>query len=368
MKKKILFVIDIPDWAYHNIAKELSKHLQSDYEIYYVSSNDYLLRKNRLNKFWSKIFNFYSFVRFGFYKALSINKKIYFAKKNIQIPKFTKTKVFKINTNKEYEINSFDYLVEMAYYFQYTCEFPFKFRKKIVGLYTDSFPHEGNSIDLKKEKDVKELNRDEFYNHYIRHYDGLIVGSQNLFNYYEKYNHPIALVNSIYRADEFQENKQVGENEYLTIGWTGNPNRMMKGFREIIEPAINNLIGKGLKIKLKTRFTGDYEGLLSFYTDVDLICIASKADTGPSLFAEASLSKVPALTTEIGFPKMIIKNGKNGFFVERDIHEFETKITELYYNRELLKQMSNQIKKDYLDKLNNEELAINLKNILVKLD
>ena len=37
----------------------------------------------------------------------------------------------------------------MAYYFQYISEFPFIANKKLVGIYTDSYPHEGPSFDEK---------------------------------------------------------------------------------------------------------------------------------------------------------------------------------------------------------------------------
>ena len=62
-----------------------------------------------------------------------------------------------------------------------------------------------------------------------------------------------------YRAEDFEENLNVGQNENFTIGWTGNPNREMKGFREIIEPAIKELQEEGLNLNLKTKFSGSYE-------------------------------------------------------------------------------------------------------------
>ncbi len=104
-----------------------------------------------------------------------------------------------------------------------------------------------------------------FFNKYIKPYDALLVGSENLYNDYHKFNFPMALANGIYRAEDFEENLNVGQNESLTIGWTGNPNREMKGFREIIEPAIKELQEEGLNLNLKTKFSGSYEELLSFY-------------------------------------------------------------------------------------------------------
>lgn len=364
MKEKILFVIDIPNWAYHNIAKEISKNISTDYEVYYTICKDYPIRENKLNSFLSFVYNFYSSIRFYFYKTIGIDRKITFIKGRILYQKPTQAWVYEVLTNEKVKQTEFDYIFDMAYYFQYTFELPFRAKKRLVGLYTDSFPHEGNTKDLKSDRDVSKLNREDFFNLYIKHYDGLIVGSQNLYDVYKNFKNPVALVNAVYKMDEFEENKNIGENEYLTIGWTGNPNRPMKGFREIIEPAINNLIAKGFMLKLKTRFSGDYDGLLNFYKDVDLICIASTADTGPFLFSEASLSNVPAISTKIGFPEMVIKSGENGFFVNRSIPAFERKIVELYNNRTLLKKMSSVIKNDYLEKLDNEKLINNFVSLL----
>jgi glycosyltransferase involved in cell wall biosynthesis len=163
----------------------------------------------------------------------------------------------------------------------------------------------------------------------------------------------------------FQENEKIGENNGLIIGWTGNPERQMKNFYSIILPAIEILQKKGLKIHLKTKFSGSYEELYSFYKDVDLILIASDADTGPSMFAEAALSKVPAISTNVGFPKMVIQNNINGIIVEKNTIENFTKAIETLYNdKNLLKSFSNRIKTDYLEQLDNQKLANDLKKFI----
>ncbi|MEJ8598861.1 glycosyltransferase [Riemerella anatipestifer] len=254
----------------------------------------------------------------------------------------------------------------MAYYIQYTSQLPFNSKKRFVGLFTDSFPHDGPSFDIKKNIDVKTLNREQFYSNYLSHYDGVIVGNENLYLDYSMF--PIHLVkaNGIYRQNEFIENNNVGNKEGLTIGWTGTPDRPMKGFRQFIEPAVKIVQETGRKISLKTRFSGEYEGLLDFYKDVDLVVIASSADTGPSLFAEASLSNVPSISTSIGFPKMIIENGLNGIIVDRSVEDIASAIMDLYDNREKLRLFSSRIKKDYLKVLDNCISANSLQQFLDK--
>ena len=255
----------------------------------------------------------------------------------------------------------------MAYYFQYVCAFPFSAKKKLVGIYTDSFPHEGPSFDAKKQIELKLLSRKQFFENYLKSYDGIIVGNQNLYNDYHTLTDNLVIANGIFRQEDFLENNTVGKHEQLVIGWTGNPNRSMKGFKEVIEPAVEKVQKTGRNIELKTQFSGSYESLLSFYKEVDLICIASEADTGPSLFSEACLSNVPAISTKIGFPKMVIQNQINGVFVERDIDEMANAIIDLYDHREKLSLFSDRIKKDYLNVLDNNLLLENLKTFLKKL-
>lgn len=365
MKKKIIFAVDCKNWAYHNIAKSYSEYL-TDYEVYYYITKDYEIKNRKFNRFQFIFINSLNFIRLYLYKFFSISKKIFFVDSslNFSYPVFSKDKIYDIKSDCLVSIKSVDYIWEMAYYFQYTSVIPkISFKKRFIGIYTDSFPHEGPNKDLKKNKSTDSLSIESFYKEYIKHYDGLIVGSNNLLQKYRSITDKVIFSNSILGQEKFIENKKIGEENGLCIGWTGNPNREMKNFYSIIKPCIEQLQKKGLNIQLKTKFSGSYEELYSFYTDVDLVIIASDADTGPSLFAEASLSKVPAVSTRIGFPKMIIQNNINGIIVEKNtIEGFTTAIEKLYYNRELLKNFSARIKEDYLIQIDNHTMA----NQLVK--
>ena len=332
MKKTILFIADKPDWAYEFMIKAWLPFLQKDYDCFVAYDDDYNVKKNNSrSKIFQFIFNIKSLLKFFVFKIINKNEAVYFLDKSgkYYYPKYPKEKVFKYKTDLSKELTdkkNFDIKVEMAFYFQFMSVFPFTSEKKFVGIYTDSFPHEGPSFDEKTKTDLKKLSRKEFFEKYLKPYDGIIVGSSGLYNDYKELTDKITFGNGIYLQDEFVENKNIGEKEGLTIGWTGNPNRPMKGFKEVIEPAIEEVNKTGRKVSLKTKFSGPYQDLLTFYSDVDVIAIASEADTGPSLFAEASLSKVPAISTKIGFPKMIIEDGINGIIVNRDIEEMKNLI------------------------------------------
>lgn len=358
-RKSILFIADKPNWAYHNIVKTWVEAL-IEYDCYIAFSQDYAIRSHQFSTVESNFWNFINALRSPS-KYFKIDSS-----KGFSIPKYKNPPVYMVSTMQLVEQMFFDYQVELAYYFQYTSIFPFKAKTKIVGLYTDSFPHEGPYIDKINDRNLHHLDRDVFFKYYLSPYEGIIVGNNNLLEDYRKYTDKIVCANGIYKQDEFKNNPTVGKHKHLTIGWTGTPDRPMKGFREFIVPAVEQLQSEGLNIRLKTKFSGPYDELLTFYTDVDLVLIASEADTGPSLFAEASLSGVPSISTSIGFPKMVIEDGINGVIVERNITCFKKAIRKLYEDRQTLIAYSNRIKEDYLKALDNQRSVKNLKEFLIK--
>ncbi len=358
MKKSILFIVDKPDWAYHNIIKTWAELLHTEYNCYVAFAQDFFIKSKKFSR-WNILKNKISLAIKSSNKKYKIHPS-----KTYSYPIYSENPVYEVLSQQKIDKISFDFIIEMAYYFQYISEFPFIANKKLVGIYTDSYPHEGPSFDEKNKIDLKTLPREIFYEKYLKPYDAIVVGNANLYEDYKKFNNKLTIANGTYKESLFIENKNVGNQETLTIGWTGTPDRKMKGFRDIIEPAIKELQEEGLKINLKTKFSGSYDELLSFYQDIDVVCIGSSADTGPSLFAEASLSKVPSISTKIGFPKMIIQNGENGIFVGRDKEEMKSAIKKLYQDRDLLKSFSMRIKEDYLEKLNNQKSVNNLKRLL----
>lgn len=373
MKKKVLFIADKPNWAYEFMVQSWIPFLSKEYECFIAYQDDYFIKKNNHNNlFRFYIYNFLNNIRFFFYKLLKKEKRVYFISKNLKYyyPKYTFDKVYQFSPHLEKKATpnqtKFDIQVEMAYYFQYAAEFPFKASKKIVGIFTDIFPHEGPEMDMKINQLRTELSRGDFYKKYLQKYDHIIVGGGNLYSEYQKFTDKISFVYGIFGQEHFIENPHVGKNEYLTIGWTGTPDRPMKGFRTIIEPAIENVKKTGRKIHLKTKFSGPYTDLYSFYKDVDVVIIASNADSGPSMYAEACLSSVPSISTKVGLPLSFLKDGINGVFIERTIEDLEKKIIDLYDNREKLIMFSQIVKSDYLEVMDNKITVEYVKKILYK--
>lgn len=347
-KKSILFIADKPDWAYEFMVQTWIPYLP-EYDCYIAYAQDYQVKQGDFalqNVIASKAGNLLKNPDPKF--TIGKNRKYSF-------PQYKNPPVYTLPEKTPAQKLDFDFIVEMAFFFQMNTVMPFTSKKRVVGIFTDGYPHEGPPKDTIGDVLYREMPREEFFENYLKPYDGIIAGCRNLVNAYRPFTEKIQFVYGIYKQDEFSESKT--PHETFTIGWTGNPDREMKGFKEIIIPAVEELQGRGYIIRLKTKHSGGYDELFSFYTDVDLVLIASRADSGPSLFAEASLSGVPCVSTAVGLPEMVIQDGVNGFIVERDREEFVRAIADLYDNRSKLAAFSSRIKADYMKVLDNRLTA-----------
>ncbi len=367
IKKSILFVADKPDWAYEFMVRAWLPYILGEYNCYVIFSEDYAIkRKAQNNFFYRHFYNIYSSFKSNSSNSdqIKLHKQGFFYKnfKNPPLYKYINANGDKQKANQP--INHFDLKIEMAFYFQYSSHFPFTADKNIVGVFTDTFPHDGPNFDSKKNFDRSVLNRQDFYENYLAAYDHIIVGGGNLLKDYQEITDKVSFVYGIYGEEKFQINPNVGDNTGLTIGWTGTPDRPMKGFRDIIEPVVQELQKEGFNIELKTKFSGPYEELYSFYSDIDLVVIASSADSGPSLYAESCLSSVPVISTKVGLPLMGIKHNVNGRFIDRNKESLKQAIIELYNDRLFLKDFSKRVKTDYLETLGNDKTVSNILKIL----
>lgn len=354
-KKSILFIADKPNWAYEFMVTTWLPWMQ-EYDCYIAYAQDFHVRSKKIS-----IKDIFAATLSNILKPKDPYYKID-ASRHFSYPVYKNPPVFSLPDKTRKNITHFDTIVEMAYYFQMTAKTPFTANKHFVGIFTDGYPHEGPEKDFIGNYDYRTMPREAFYKKYLARYNGIIAGCNNIVRAYRPVTDKIRFTYGIYKQEGFGKTKT--PHEIFTIGWTGNPNREMKGFNEVIVPAIEKVRSTGRNIRLKTKFSGPYEELFDFYNDVDLVLIASRADSGPSLFAEASLSDVPCISTAVGLPEMMIEHDKNGLIVNRDIDEFANAIIKLYDDREKLHQFSLRIKADYLKIMDNELRAKNFKQFI----
>jgi len=324
MKPSILIIADFPNWAYYEIQQFIKNNLSDNFNIYC----DYL-RFNALKKTKN---------------PLSIIKLL-------------------IDKNKHQTIrkdNKYDIVVFLGFYFPEYMNITWKSKKIVKGIYTDGFPPQNSNF----RGDIV-----EFKNRFLKDSDAIVCGSELIKQFYVKTLNKVYYANGIIDESLFKRNstKKINSTSTFNIGWTGNPNREFKGFYSHVIPAVELAQEKYPNIQLKTRFSGAMETLPLFYNNIDIVIIASDADAGPSLFGEASLMGVPAISTDIGWPHEVIKTNQNGFIVNKNIKEIANKIIELYEDRTLLFKMSNNIRSDYLKVFSKENMKKKWENLFNEL-
>ena len=128
----------------------------------------------------------------------------------------------------------------------------------------------------------------------------------------------------------------------------------LKGFHSILKPAIEELREEGLlieefyadkNIKFRTN-----EEMPDYYQELDVCVIVSTEEGTPRPILEGMASGVPLITTDVGIAKeafgpkqqeFIIgfRNGSNDLEIKEKLKD---KLRLLYYNKELLKELSDE--------------------------
>lgn len=332
MKSNILFVVDRPRWAYDEIFNWVHSTFNTEEcRIDVVYCNGILPSRSRnilvLIKDW---FNKRSILKFQTASDEIVYDKVIFL--------------------------GF-YMLDYFFGRRKRAEFPYKYKACWIGIYTDGFPPKGSIVD----------NLDDFKGYYFGSVSGVICGSLSIYRRYRNLHHGVYYANVPPNLTYWPVIKKDKEPGKFCIGWTGNPERMFKGYYSHILPAIEILRQQYPNIQFKSRFGGPYETLYKFYSDVDVVVIASDADAGPSLFAEASLSSVPCVSTKVGAPLEVIVDGVNGFLISKDVDSIVEKVSFLYENPSVLDRMSARIRQDFLSTWgNSSERTKQWKEILEK--
>jgi glycosyltransferase involved in cell wall biosynthesis len=354
-KKKVLLIGDMPGWAYDNIITFVYTQFKKDYDFYYdytIYNPRHLINQTTdcppglvINEFISKHYkkDFVSY-RIPIFKSFAYRIRKFL---NIQGLLVRDAEGKKRRVRKD---NTYDCVVFLDYYMNLDGNFDSIITNSVIrGIYTDGFPPRGYNK-------LEPIKINEFTSKYFHGVKVFLTGSKSIKELYEKhFDGKTFAANLAYDENIFKPSKINKEYKNqlnkLKIGWTGNPNRAFKGFYEVIQPVINELINEGYNIELKSQFQGELNSLATFWQQVDLAVIMSEADAGPSMFMEASLCGVPSISTKIGMPSEIIIDNKNGKFIDRDKEQLKNQIIVIYNDRQILSRWSESIRNDYIDKL-----------------
>jgi len=133
----------------------------------------------------------------------------------------------------------------------------------------------------------------------------------------------------------------------IVIGYSGSKaHDWRKGVSKFILPAAKKAKAK---VKLAMLSTGNYiplDKMHKFYNQLDCYVCASSSEGMSLSVLEAAACGCPVITTRCSGNTEIIKEGKTGFFVNRDVNEIASKIAVLHNDSQLLSEMSKAIQND----------------------
>jgi glycosyltransferase involved in cell wall biosynthesis len=117
----------------------------------------------------------------------------------------------------------------------------------------------------------------------------------------------------------------------LRVGWAGsltNHGVDHRGVHQFIAPAVEEMGGE-LRLAAREEKWRGREEMLEFYHSLDVYVCASRSEGTPNPCLEAAACGLPVITTRVGNMPELIRDGENGFFVERDAADIADKLARL---------------------------------------
>lgn len=107
----------------------------------------------------------------------------------------------------------------------------------------------------------------------------------------------------------------------IVVGWAGSlenhPGK--RGFHEFIKPICDEVSEIELKVQAKEdNFITDDDRMREFYNSLDIYICASRCEGGPRPALESAACGVPVISTDVGLIPELIDDGVNGFIVDRN--------------------------------------------------
>lgn len=315
-KPRIAIIYDRDGWAFHNIAKEIKNRLSSYYHIDIISS-DIFENNIMLLLLLAPQYDLMHCMWRGLISLIESED----TRQNIA------------NWNIKYEDFIKKYLQE-----------------------TNITTCVNDHLFLNKEQ----YENTKVFTKYVKNYT---VSSSILMNIYNKLDivkKPQMIVNDGVDTEKFKpiniERFELDNinNRKIKIGWVGNSEFIdsegdsdLKGVKNIIKPAIEELIADGVQIEMKfaDRKYGyiSHEKMPQYYSEIDIYVCASKTEGTPDPILEAMACGVPIISSNVGIVEEALGSMQKKFILkDRSKEELKNKIIELVNNRQMFKDLSNE--------------------------
>ena len=318
-KAKVALIVDVKDWAFHNISKNVVKYLSDKYEFEILFSSDYSAEN------W-----------------LDLYPKLY---------------------NEQFDIILFFWRPQSKHLFSVELNYALEYKFNINPA--DFHEYLNNTVVLTGVYDHLYLKADEIMAQqeiYNNHVDGYFVASNLLKRLYEdieNYPNPYTVIQDGVDIDKFYpqgDRKILNRNTPLVVGWAGNSKWGHnedgidhKGFETIIKPAILELKAEGYAIELKYADKQEPEThipmdkMADFYNEIDAYICTSDIEGTPNPVLESMACGIAILSTEVGIvPEVLGKKQQRYILKDRTKGELKAKLIQLIENRDLLAELGNE--------------------------
>lgn len=322
-KKRVALIVDVKDWAFHNIAKNIELHLSHKYEFTTYFQSEYA---------WEKWLDLYPILYEEKHDMLFFFwRPVY---KHLFSTDLRNYLEYKFNISK----NQFENFLNSTIL--------------LTGVYDHLYL-----------ADHEKLNNIDIFSNNI---DGYFVSSHKLMGIYNEiqgYMKPYCVIQDGVDTSKFyrKSNKKFSNSSSpLVIGWAGNSAWGQsedgidhKGFTSIIKPTIEELITEGHNIKLiyadKQEPDTHIESskMVEYYNQLDVYICASDIEGTPNPVLESMACGIAVISTDVGIVKEVFGKFQREFILnERSKVELKKLLLKLIYNREHLELLSgeNQIR------------------------
>lgn len=309
--KRIALIVDVENWAFYNIAKNIKPFLSKYYKVDIIALDKY---DNNLVKLYL-IANEYDLIHF-FWRGYINYPRDYFFQFYIE----------KLGGNRE--------------------DFMKRYVQNAV-VTTSVYDH------LFLEGQEKEIT-----NYILDNSKSYTVSSQILYNIYRKEfrKKPYGVITDGVSFEQFYPiNLERFDNlsdRDIVVGWVGNSEweaqkEDFKGINTIIKPAIEQLQQEGFPIKM---FFADrkeqmipHDKMVYYYSKIDLYVCSSKIEGTPNPVLESMACGIPIISTRVGIvPEVLGKKQQKYILEERTVECLKEKIKILLKNTSEFKKLSNE--------------------------
>ena len=311
--KKIALIVDTDNWAFANIARNISKRLSDYYEfiiipITYVNGNMakiWLMTKDcdLVHLLWRGFLYYHNYLDFD----------NYILETGGDINKFKKEYIF--NQNISTDVYDHLFLPESD---------QFELTKYIFGICKNYYVSSQKLLDIYNELPIKNKPW------------GVISDGVDLKKFYPQ---------------NLERFKNI-DNRKIVIGWVGNSNWQNseidhKGVNTILKPAIRQLIEEGYPLEMyfadKNERIIPIDQMVDYYSNIDIYICTSENEGTPNPVLEAMACGVPIISTNVGIvPEALGKKQQKYILDERSIENLKLKIKLLLQNNNSFEELSKE--------------------------